>query len=142
MSCVKSFISEHAVNREEFHWLELALLGELVEHLGADGGGMSAKDIFHGFFAAPSRSISKRSWQAVFMGTLHASFVLFWHELTRYRTLAEESVLEVTRWMTLWLEKSVKVPERGFNPTVHRHFIKAHRNKDLAELTTHLKKRV
>ena len=137
MRCIERLITEDTVDREVLHWLELFLLGLKIQHLGADCRRMRPQDVLHCFFGAPSRTIPNRALKPFLVSLTYALFVLFWDTSTRDWIFTEECVLQVTCWMTLWLEQSVKVPERALNPPIRRHLIEAHREKDFAELSAH-----
>lgn len=46
----------------------------------------------------------------------------------------EESIMSVSGWMGLRLEKSIKVPERWFNITIGFHFLESHLCENLNKL--------
>lgn len=58
MSGVECLVSEHAINREVLHWLELLLLCLLEKHLRTDCGSMRPQDVLHRFLRAPAWTIS------------------------------------------------------------------------------------
>ena len=69
------------------------------------------------------------------LGLLH---VLWRHTQTILWLLDEESVMHVTRWVTLWLEESVKVPEGALDELAGGHLFEAHFEEDFFELFTNL----
>ena len=46
----------------------------------------------------------------------------------------EECIMSISGWMSLWLEKSVKVPKRRFHITISFHFLESHFCKNLDKL--------
>ena len=65
---------------------------------------MGSKDILHGLFAAPTWTVPKGALKAVFVSPAHSFLILFRYTVAGDGISAEESVLEVTCWVTLWLE--------------------------------------
>lgn len=53
MGCVDGFVTEDAIDGEVFGWTEGLFLGEEVEHVGGDGGGVGAENEFLGFADFP-----------------------------------------------------------------------------------------
>ena len=111
VSGVKCLVSEHAINREVLHWLELLLLCLLEKHLRADCRRMRSQDVLHRFLSTPAGSVANRSWQTILVSASNSLFVLFGDAVAGYGVLAEEGVLQVTGGMALRLEKRVEVPE-------------------------------
>ena len=111
MGRIQSLVTEDTVDGEVLHWLELLLLSLQVEHLGADSSGMRPEDVLHGLLFAPAGAVPERTWQAILVGASHTLTVLFGDAVAGDRSLAEESVLQVTGGMALRLEKRVEVPE-------------------------------
>jgi hypothetical protein len=71
VSGVHGFITEHAVYGEIFLGLEAAfLIGQLVQHLRADGCCVSAEEILHGLFLLENTSVSDRSESTSLVGFL------------------------------------------------------------------------
>ena len=52
--------------------------------------------------------------------------VLGWDRVALGWVGQEESVVHVTSWMTLRLEKRIEIPERTLNPSASRHLIESH----------------
>jgi hypothetical protein len=75
-----------------------------------------------------TRIISNRVWVANMVNTCATS--------------DEKSVVSVASRMLLRLKESVKVPERGFDPTIGAHLLKAELEEDLAILGASLEQRV
>jgi len=103
---------------------------------------VGSQDVLHGFLSTPARAVSERAFKTVLVSVTDALHVLLGNAVAHNGSLAEESVLEITSGMTLGLEKSIEVPERALNPTVGRHLVEAHREKNFSELRSNLKKRV
>ena len=104
VSRIECLVPEDTVDGEVLHRLELLLLSLLEEHLGANCGSMGSKDILHGLFAAPTWAVPERALKAVFVSPAHSLLILFGYTIAGDRISAEEGVLEVTCWVTLWLE--------------------------------------
>ena len=126
VSRIECLVPEDTVDGEVLHRLKLLLLSLQEKHLGADCGSMGTQDILHGLFAAPARAVPKGALKAVFVSPAHSLLILLGYTVTGDGISAEESVLEVTCWVTLRLEKRVEVPERALYPAICRHFIEAH----------------
>ena len=126
MRGIEGLISEDAINGEVLHGLELFLLGLLEKHLRANSRGMRSEDVLHGFLTRPARTVADGALKTFLVGASDALLVLLRHSLASNRVLTEESILQITGWMTLRLEKSIKVPERTLDPTVCWHLIEAH----------------
>ena len=64
---------------------------------------MSSQDVLHGLLSGPTWTISDGAGQSVFVSVSYTLFVLFGHTVADCWVLAEEGVLQVTGWVTLWL---------------------------------------
>ena len=60
--------------------------------------------------------------------------VVSWDRITLRWFFDKESIVSISGWMTLRLEKSVKVPEGTFDISIGFHFLEAHFQKDFFEL--------
>ena len=140
MRGVESLVSEHTIDGEVLHGLELFLLSLLVEHLRADCGRVSSKDVFHCFLTRPARTIANGAFEAILVSVSNTLLVFLRDAVAPHWVLAEEGILQVASWMALRLEQSVEVPEGALNPSVGWHLIEAHRQENLAELSAHFQK--
>lgn len=140
MRGVESLVSEHTIDGEVLHGLELFLLSLLVEHLRADCSRVSSKDVLHCFLTRPARTIANGAFEAILVSVSNTLLVFLRDAVAPHWVLAEEGILQVASWMALRLEQSVEVPEGALNPSVGWHLIEAHRQENLAELSAHFQK--
>lgn len=69
MGRIHRFVAKHPIDREVLFGSEAALLvGELVEHLCGDGGGVRAEEVLHGLFAFEHAAVADGSESAGFVG--------------------------------------------------------------------------
>lgn len=87
---------------------------------------MSSKDIFHGFLTAPPLTIANTAFQAVFVRSPDALFVLFWHREALAGVVQKEGVVHVASRVRLRLKERVKVPEATLDPLVRWHLVETH----------------
>lgn len=76
------------------------------------------------------------------MHGFHSLQVVFREFVAELRVRNEESVMGISGWMLLRLEKRVKVPKGIFHVVVGRHFRKAHFQEDLSEFSSHFEQRM
>lgn len=76
------------------------------------------------------------------MNRLHLLKVVLREVCADRRLSQEERVVSITSRMLLRLEQGVKVPERTFHVTIRWHFGEAHREENLAEFGTNLKREI
>ena len=62
--------------------------------------------------------------------------VLFIFNCGSFRMRNKESIVSITSWVSLRLEKSIKVPERTFNIAVCLHLFETHLNQNFNELSS------
>lgn len=68
------------------------------------------------------------------MHFLYGFHVVLWNRKAMRWLFQEESIVHVSSWMTLWLEKGVKVPERRLSVPACWHFCESHLQEDFSEL--------
>jgi hypothetical protein len=126
MGSIQSLIPEHSIDGEVLHGSKLFFLCLVVEHLGADGCGMRTQDILESLLFAPAWTISDGTFKSMLVSLLDSFQVLGWDRVALGWVGQEESVVHVTSWMTLRLEKRIEIPERTLNPSACRHLIESH----------------
>mmetsp|Transcript_32088 Transcript_32088/g.76699 ORF Transcript_32088/g.76699 Transcript_32088/m.76699 type:complete len:411 (-) Transcript_32088:84-1316(-) len=152
---VEGLIPEHSVDTEVLFGGELLLLRQAVQHLGRDGGGVSAEQVLLGLGYAPRVPVPERldrggsgvlgpAYRAVayLVGSLDLVLVVFGDGEAGGRVLDEERVLHVASGVRLGLEERVEVPERRLHEAVRRHLLEAHLQENLPELRADLEEGV
>lgn len=71
MRGVHGFVSEDSVDGEVLAGSEGLVLGEAVEHLGGDGGGVRAQEILRGFLALEDAAVADAAVAAALVGGFH-----------------------------------------------------------------------
>lgn len=101
---------------------------------------MCSQKILLSFLNAPVILVANRAIPTLFMNLFNFLKIFFWEIFTIDGVLQEESVMKISCWVTLRLEKCIKVPEWALNKSVSWHFIETHFQKNLSEERSHLQK--
>mmetsp|Transcript_17428 Transcript_17428/g.16892 ORF Transcript_17428/g.16892 Transcript_17428/m.16892 type:complete len:252 (+) Transcript_17428:468-1223(+) len=143
VSGIHSFITEHTINRKILLWFESSfLICQLVKHLRRNSSCMCTKKIFKGLFFFEIVSVADGSRTSNFMHGFDPFVVVLGHGDGRCGFFDEEGVMCITGRMGLWLEKRIKVPERGFDPLVGGHFIESHLHQYFTKFGTNFEEGV
>jgi hypothetical protein len=134
MSIIESFVTEHSINREEFSWSELFLLGDHLKVAGRDCSSVSTENIFVGLLGIPFIIITYTTETAFLMDIFHCLEICFILDSCCFWLRDKKSVVSITSRMSLRLEQSIKIPKRTFNISVSLHFLEAHLKQDLYKL--------
>lgn len=98
---------------------------------------MRSQHILRCFELRPIIPPSDAAVAANLVNVFYASHVFLILDNREFRVFEEERVLDVSRRMLLWDEKSVEIPKRCFHEVVRWHFFEPEFEHYLTELLTH-----
>lgn len=136
MSVIQSFISEHSINREEFSWSKWLFFCNHLQVSRRNSSCMSTQYVLVGLFRIPLVVVSFTSKSSFFMNIFNSLEIFFIFNCCRFWMWDKKSIMCISCWMSLRLEKSIEVPERTFHITICFHFLETHFNQDLDQLST------
>jgi len=99
--------------------------------------GVGSENIFFGFIVAPIIPIPNRTITTNFVSRFDFLPILRIFILRRCRVSHEESIMSISSWVLLRLEKCIEIPEGAFNELVSSHLFKAHLKQYFSELFAH-----
>ena len=97
---------------------------------------MSSQNVLIGLLWFPFIIISSTAKPSFLVSIFNCFKVLFIFNCGSFRMRNKEGIMSITSWVSLRLEKSIKVPERTLNIAISLHLFETHLNQNFNKLSS------